>query len=62
MLLERFRAGKRAGLARAITVVENESPGFEGFLHEVLSAGPRAARVGVMKCPTKGAFAQLAAR
>ena len=46
-LLERFRDGKRIGLARAITVVENEQSGFETFLHEVLSAaGPQGARVG----------------
>lgn len=53
-LLERFRDGKRTGLARAITVVENEQQGFEAFLHEVLSAGPRAARVGVTGPPGAG--------
>ncbi|MDT8368045.1 MAG: methylmalonyl Co-A mutase-associated GTPase MeaB [Longimicrobiales bacterium] len=53
-LLERFREGKRAGLARAITVVENEQTGFEAFLHEVLAAGPRAARVGVTGPPGAG--------
>jgi LAO/AO transport system kinase len=53
-LLERFRDGKRAGLARAITVVENEQTGFEGFLHEVLSVGPSAARVGITGPPGAG--------
>jgi len=53
-LLERFRSGKRTGLARAITVVENERPGFEAFLHEVLSAGPSAARVGITGPPGAG--------
>jgi LAO/AO transport system kinase len=53
-LLERFREGKRTGLARAITVVENEQKGFEDFLHEVLSIGPRAARVGVTGPPGAG--------
>ncbi|HKK93950.1 MAG TPA: methylmalonyl Co-A mutase-associated GTPase MeaB [Longimicrobiales bacterium] len=53
-LLERFRDGKRIGLARAITVVENEQSGFEAFLHEVLSAGPQGARVGVTGPPGAG--------
>jgi len=54
-LLQRFRDGKRIGLARAITVVENEQSGFETFLHEVLSAaGPRGARVGVTGPPGAG--------
>ena len=53
-LLERFRAGKRTGLARAITVVENEQRGFEAFLHEVLKVGPGAARVGVTGPPGAG--------
>ncbi len=59
-LLERFRAGKRTGLARAITVVENEQRGFEAFLHEVLSVGPRAARVGVTGPPGAGKSSLLA--
>jgi len=53
-LLERFRGGQRIGLARAITVVENEQSGFEAFLHEVLSTGPRGARVGVTGPPGAG--------
>jgi LAO/AO transport system kinase len=53
-LLERFRGGKRTGLARAITVVENEQRGFEAFLHEVLADGPHASRVGVTGPPGAG--------
>jgi len=53
-LLERFRAGRRTGLARAISVVENERPGFENFLHEVLATGPRASRVGITGPPGAG--------
>ena len=53
-LLERFHAGKRTALARAISVIENERPGFEGFLHRVLAVGPRARRVGVTGPPGAG--------
>ena len=42
-LLERFQEGKRIALARAISLVENERPGFQAFLHEVVSRGPEAA-------------------
>jgi LAO/AO transport system kinase len=53
-LLERFRAGKIPALARAITTVENERPGFQDFLHTVLREGPRAARVGFTGPPGAG--------
>ena len=43
-LLESFQAGKKTALARAISLIENEGPGFQGFLHRVLAAGPRAGR------------------
>jgi len=53
-LLERFRDGKRIGLARAITVVENEQSGFEAFLHHALAPGPQATRVGITGPPGAG--------
>ena len=60
-LLERFHAGKRTALARAISVIENETPGFQGFLHLVLAAGPRARRVGVTGPPGAGKSSLIAA-
>jgi LAO/AO transport system kinase len=59
-LLERFRAGQRAALARAISVVENERPGFEDLLHAALSGGPRARRVGLTGPPGAGKSSLLA--
>ncbi|RMH14040.1 MAG: methylmalonyl Co-A mutase-associated GTPase MeaB, partial [Gemmatimonadetes bacterium] len=60
-LLERFRAGQRAALARAISVVENERPGYQTFLHTVLTGGPHAARVGFTGPPGAGKSTLLAA-
>ncbi len=60
-LLERFRAGKRTALARAISVIENERPGFQGFLHRVLAAGPRAGRIGMTGPPGAGTSSLIAA-
>jgi len=59
-LLERFRAGKRAALARAISVIENERPGFQEFIHRVLATGPRARRVGVTGPPGGGKSSLIA--
>ncbi len=59
-LLERFREGKVTALARAISVVENERTGFQALLHRVLSAGPRAARVGFTGPPGAGKSSLLA--
>jgi len=59
-LLERFRAGETVALARAISVVENERAGFQALLHRVLSAGPRAARVGFTGPPGAGKSSLLA--
>ena len=59
-LLESFQAGKRAALARAITLIENEKPGFQGFLHRVLAVGPRARRVGVTGPPGGGKSSLIA--
>ncbi len=59
-LLERFHAGKRTALARAISVIEDERPGFQEFLHRVLAAGPRARRVGVTGPPGGGKSSLIA--
>ncbi len=53
-LLGRFRSGKIAALARAISVVEDERPGFQALLHTVLADGPSAARVGFTGPPGAG--------
>jgi len=54
-LLERFRARRRVALGRAISLVENERPGFQAFLHHALSeAGLRSARVGLTGPPGAG--------
>jgi len=60
-LLERFHAGKRTALARAISLIEDERPGFQEFLHRVLAAGPRARRVGVTGPPGGGKSSLIAA-
>ncbi len=59
-LLESFQAGKKTALARAISLVETERPGFQGFLHRVLSAGPRARRLGVTGPPGGGKSSLIA--
>jgi LAO/AO transport system kinase len=53
--------GQRTALARAISTVENERPGFEDLLHAALSAGPRARRVGITGPPGAGKSTLLAA-
>lgn len=60
-LLERFRLGKRVGLARAISLVENQAPGFETFLHYALSQGRSARRLGVTGPPGAGKSSLVAA-
>jgi LAO/AO transport system kinase len=60
-LLERFRAENLTALARAISVVENERPGFQRFLHSVLGRGPRSRRVGVTGPPGAGKSSLVAA-
>jgi LAO/AO transport system kinase len=64
-LLERFRSGKKLGLARAITLVENRLPGFQAFLHTVLEEPRFARRIGFTGPPGAGKsslVASLAAR
>ena len=53
-LLERFERGQRLALARAISVVEDERPGFQAFLHRVLAGGVEARRVGFTGPPGAG--------
>ena len=60
-LVERFRSGQRAALARGISVVENERPGFQAFLHEVLAGHTRARRVGLTGPPGAGKSSLVAA-
>jgi LAO/AO transport system kinase len=60
-LLDRFRSGHRVALARAISLVENERPGFQAFLHHVLVQGIRASRVGLTGPPGAGKSSLVAA-
>ena len=60
-LLKRFRTGKVLGLARAISVVENERAGFQDLLHTVMAEGPKAARVGFTGPPGAGKSSLVAA-
>ena len=53
-LLERFQGGKKVGLARAISLVENGRPGFQAFLHAVLEKPRFARRVGFTGPPGAG--------
>ncbi len=53
-LLERFRAGQRLALARAISLVENGRPGFEALLHEIHADLGGAHRVGITGPPGAG--------
>ena len=53
-LVERFRAGGKPALARAISVVEDGRPGFQQLLHTVLERGPAARRVGFTGPPGAG--------
>ncbi len=60
-LLARFRDGKPVALARAISMVEDERPGFQEFLHAVMSSGPSAKRVGFTGPPGAGKSSLVAA-
>ncbi len=61
-LLAAFAEGKRAALARAISLVENERAGFEAFLHEALrrSSATAARRLGFTGPPGAGKSTLLA--
>ncbi len=60
-LLQRFEEGKRIALARAISVVENERPGFQAFLHRIVAQGPKSLRVGITGPPGAGKSSIVAA-
>ncbi|GMR12629.1 MAG: methylmalonyl Co-A mutase-associated GTPase MeaB [Gemmatimonadota bacterium] len=60
-LIERFRSGQRAALARGISEVENERPGFQAFMNEVLAGHTRARRVGLTGPPGAGKSSLVAA-
>lgn len=53
-LFQGFRSGSRRALARAVTLVENQGPGFQEFLHDAMEAGPRARRIGFTGPPGAG--------
>ena len=53
-VLSRFEAGKRIGLARAISVVEDQRPGYQALLHRALKSGPVAHRMGFTGPPGAG--------
>jgi LAO/AO transport system kinase len=54
-LLDGMMSGRRLALARAISVVENERPGFQAFLHAILIRGKGGGRrVGVTGPPGAG--------
>lgn len=53
-LLEDFREGRRTALARMITLVENERPGFQALLSELHADLGRAHRIGITGPPGAG--------
>jgi LAO/AO transport system kinase len=53
-LLDRFEAGDRRALARALTWVENQRPGFEDLLHYLHGRLGHAYRVGITGPPGAG--------
>ncbi len=59
-LLERFRAGEKVGLARSISLVENQAPGFQAFLHSLLEKPRFAKRVGFTGPPGAGKSSMVA--
>jgi LAO/AO transport system kinase len=53
-LLRQLETGNRAALARAISLVENQAPGFRDLLHAVLPRAGRAHRIGITGPPGAG--------
>lgn len=53
-VLDEFRAGKPAALARAVSIIENHRPGFEQILAAVHPTLGRARRIGVTGPPGAG--------
>jgi LAO/AO transport system kinase len=60
-LIEAFRAGSERALARAISIVEDQSAGFEALLDELRSGVGSARRIGITGPPGAGK-STLAAR
>lgn len=53
-LLERFSAGETLALSRAISLVENQGPGFEALLHALHDRLGGARRIGITGPPGAG--------
>lgn len=53
-LLDRFTSGEPRALARAISLVENQRPGFEALLHALHGRLGRARRIGITGPPGAG--------
>lgn len=53
-LISDLRAGKRVALARTISIVENERPGFQAILSELHSSLGKAQRIGLTGPPGAG--------
>ncbi|MFW6205943.1 MAG: methylmalonyl Co-A mutase-associated GTPase MeaB [Gemmatimonadota bacterium] len=53
-LMARFRAGQRAALARVISIVENQRPGFQQLLHATHPGARDAVRIGITGPPGAG--------
>jgi LAO/AO transport system kinase len=53
-LIDSFRAGEEYALARAISVVEDQAPGFEALLDELRPSVGRARRIGITGPPGAG--------
>lgn len=53
-VLDGFRAGKQASLARAVSIVENHRPGFDTLLGELHPLLGRARRIGITGPPGAG--------
>lgn len=53
-LMQQFAAGKAAALARAVSIVENQRPGFEQILAAIHPVLGRARRIGITGPPGAG--------
>ena len=53
-LVEEFRSGSRIALARVITLVENQTDGFEGVLHGIHHHKAESWRIGITGPPGAG--------
>jgi len=53
-VLSRFERGARLGLARAITAVEGERPGFQALLHRATHGALKGRRIGITGPPGAG--------